>query len=61
MRTYINEPVSTTLAINKAVASVAQVDNSVALQALFGAEMIHAAVQCFRVDAQIADAERFKE
>ena len=23
--------------------------------------MIHAAVQCFRVDAQIADAERFKE
>ncbi len=61
MRTFLNEPVSTELDLYKAVASVAQVDNSVALLALFGAEMIHAAVQCFRVDAQIADAERFKE
>ncbi len=61
MRTFLNEPVSAELDLYKAIASVAQVDNGVALQALFGTEMIHTAVQCFRVDAQIADAKRFKE
>ena len=47
--------------LDQAIAAVAQMSYRIALQALFGAEMVYAAIQCLRINAEVANTKRFKQ